>query len=254
MKPAVLIPDWPAPKTVCAVSTLRHGGVSAGPFASLNLGTHVGDDAQRVCENRRRFAALLPAAPMWLDQVHGIDVAPHRTSAVAVRADAAFSSAAGAVCAVMTADCLPVLFCDASGSVVAAAHAGWRGLLAGVLENTIRAMQVPPNQLLAWFGPAIGARAFEVGDEVRDAFVARDDGADACFAQAQSPGKWWADLVGLARLRLTAAGVHRIHGGRWCTFEEPERFFSYRRDGRCGRHATAIWLSASVHPGDGMRA
>ena len=254
MKPAVLVPDWPVPPTVHAFSTLRDGGVSDGPFATLNLGNHVGDAPERVQENRRRLAALLPAPPMWLEQVHGIDVAAHRLAAGRVRADAAFTSAAGAVCAVMTADCLPVLFCDASGSVVAAAHAGWRGLAAGVLENTIRAMQVPPSQLLAWFGPAIGPQAFEVGDDVRDVFVAHDASAAGAFAGAGRAGKWLADLAALARRRLALAGVDRVFGGHWCTYQDRDRFFSHRRDGRCGRHASVICLSESVHRGDSGKA
>ena len=254
MTPSVLVPDWPAPPTVHAFSTSRDGGVSNGPFASLNLGSHVGDAPDRVQENRRRVCALLPAPPMWLEQVHGIDVAAHRLAAGRVRADAAFTSAAGAVCAVMTADCLPVLFCDASGSVVAAAHAGWRGLAAGVLENTIRAMQAPPPQLLAWFGPAIGPQAFEVGDDVRDVFVAHDASAAGAFAGAGRAGKWLADLAALARRRLALAGVDRVFGGHWCTYQDRDRFFSHRRDGRCGRHASVIWLSESVHRGDSGKA
>jgi len=173
-------------------------------------------------------------------------VAPHRRSSGEVTADAAFTSAAGAVCGVMTADCLPVLLCDHAGSVVAAAHAGWRGLLAGVLDNAIRAMQVPPEHLMAWLGPAIGPGAFEVGDDVRDAFAARSTEAVAAFTAAGTPGKWMADIYQLARLRLAAAGVSDIHGGGLCTHSEPARFFSYRRDGRTGRQATLIWLTESV--------
>jgi len=241
-----LIPDWPAPATVRALSTTRLGGVSRGPFESLNLGLHVGDDAQAVGENRRRLAGQLPAEPMWLSQVHGTDVAPHRRSSGEVTADAAFTSAAGAVCGVMTADCLPVLLCDHAGSVVAAAHAGWRGLLAGVLENAIQAMQVPPEHLMAWLGPAIGPEAFEVGDEVRDAFAAHTQEAVTAFVAAGAPGKWKADIYRLARLRLSAAGVSDVHGGGLCTHSDPQRFFSYRRDGRTGRQATLIWLTDSV--------
>ncbi len=241
-----LTPDWPAPPTVRALSTTRLGGVSRGPYDSLNLGLHVGDDPQAVRENRRRLALQLPAEPLWLNQVHGTDVAPHRRSSAEVTADASFTSAAGAVCGVMTADCLPVLLCDRAGSVVAAAHAGWRGLLAGVLENAIRAMGVPPGQLMAWLGPAIGPGAFEVGDDVRDAFAARSTEAIAAFVAATAPGKWMADLYLLARLRLAAAGVSDVHGGGLCTHSEPERFFSYRRDGRTGRQATLIWLTESV--------
>ncbi len=235
-------PEWPAPPGVCAVQTLRGGGCSPAPWASCNLGDHVGDAPQRVAANRAGLRALLPNEPCWLRQVHGTTVVDAADTAGVPEADAAFARRPGAVCAVMTADCLPVLFCDRAGSVVAAAHAGWRGLAAGVLEATVAAMGVAPGELLAWFGPAIGPRRFEVGDEVRTAFVARDPAAGAAFA-ALDGGKWLADIYALARQRLAAIGVTATSGGDHCTVEEAGRFFSYRRDGTTGRMATLIWLA-----------
>lgn len=238
-----LLPDWPAPAGVRALQTLRTGGCSPAPWRSLNLGDHVGDDPGRVAANRAGLRAQLPAEPLWLNQVHGTSVVDAASATQCVAADAAFSRRPGLVCAVMTADCLPVLFCDRAGTVVAAAHAGWRGLLDGVLENTVAAMQVPPSELLTWLGPAIGPERFEVGDEVRTAFVGRDAGAATCFA-AQANGKWLADIYGLARLRLAKLGVTQISGGNACTVSDAERYFSYRRDGVTGRMATLIWLVA----------
>lgn len=237
-----LIPEWPAPSNVCALQTLRTGGGSPAPWNSLNLGDHVGDDPGRVAANRASLRERLPAEPLWLKQVHGTTVVDAASAAQRISADAAFSRRSRAVCAVMTADCLPVLFCDRAGTVVAAAHAGWRGLLEGVLENTVAAMQVPPSELLAWLGPAIGPDRFEVGDEVRAAFVGRDAGAAACFA-AQADGKWLADIYGLARQRLVSLGVAHISGGNSCTVSDAEHYFSYRRDGVTGRMATLIWLA-----------
>ncbi len=241
-----ILPDWPAPPTVRALSTTRPGGVSTDGYASLNLATHVGDAPDCVAENRARLQGLLPSEPMWLEQVHGTDVAPWRDAEGPVTADAAFTSSANAVCVVMTADCLPVLFCDRSGTVVAAAHAGWRGLLGGVLEHTLRAMQVPGEHVLAWLGPAIGPRAFEVGDEVREAFIAADPVHREAFVAAGRPGKWLANLYRLATQRLRAAGVLAIHGGDRCTYEESGTFFSYRRDGLTGRQASLVWLTESA--------
>lgn len=237
-----ILPVWPAPARVRACATTRLGGVSEGPYASLNLGAHVGDRAEHVAENRRRVreALALPAEPAWLEQVHGIQVV--RAEQAPARADGAWTDAAGVVCAVLTADCLPVLFCDEAGSEVAAAHAGWRGLLAGVLEETVLAMGLAPRRLLAWLGPAIGPRAFEVGEEVREAFLAIDVGADVCFTPSPR-GRWLADLPGLARRRLQAQGLARIYGGHDCTYQHPDRFFSYRRDGQTGRMAALIWLA-----------
>lgn len=238
-----LQPDWPAPECVGALSTTRSGGVSLAPYRSLNLGTHVGDHPDAVAENRARLRAHLPAEPCWLEQVHGVEVVDAARVEGVPRADAAISRQPGVVCAVMTADCLPVLLCDQSGSVVGAAHAGWRGLHAGVIEATVRAMGVAPSGLMAWLGPAIGPRAFEVGDEVRSAFVQEDAQAARAFAPAGEPGKWLADLYALARLRLMRLGVEQISGGEACTYSESERFFSYRRDGVTGRMASLIWLA-----------
>jgi YfiH family protein len=239
-----LIPAWPAPPGVRAAFTLRGGGVSAPPYDSLNLGTHVGDAPTAVAENRRRVRAALalPAEPSWLEQVHGTGVvelnATAHTSAPA--ADGIIARAAGVVAVVQVADCLPVLFAARDGSVVAAAHAGWRGLAAGVLGATVARTGVPAAQLLAWLGPAIGAAHFEVGAEVRAAFLAHDARAAAAFAP-NARGRWQCDLNLLARQRLEDAGVGAVFGGDWCTYADGERFFSYRRDGRCGRMAALIW-------------
>lgn len=237
-----IVPDWPAPARVGAVQTTRRGGASHGPYASLNLGDHVGDDPAAVAANRAHLGAILPAAPVWLTQVHGVAVADADRAAPGIEADAAVSRRPGTVCAVMTADCLPVLLCDRGGKVVAAAHAGWRGLCAGVIEATVAAMGVPAGDVLAWLGPAIGPQAFEVGDEVRAAFVAHDAAATAAFA-AHGPDKWLADIWLLARQRLAALGVGSVSGGGQCTVADRDRFFSYRRDRITGRMATCIWLA-----------
>lgn len=241
--PDFFVPDWPAPANVRAMQTLRTGGCSEKPWDSFNLGDHVGDDEGHVAANRAALRRLLPGDPFWLRQVHGIAAVDVNFCPFLPEADAAFSRQPGRVCAVMTADCLPVLFCDRAGSVVAAAHAGWRGLLAGVLEETIGRMAVPPADLLVWLGPAIGAQAFEVGDEVRAAFVARDSAAADAFVP-HAAGKWLADIYRLARQRLGAAGVSEISGGTRCTASEEDAFFSYRRDGVTGRMASLIWLAA----------
>lgn len=239
-----ILPDWPAPKNVGAAMSTRAGGVSTGAFASLNLGPGA-DDPSAVAENRRRLRAALalPAEPGWLKQVHGTRVVHLPVGAAPPEADASYATEPGVVCAVQAADCLPVLFCDDAGTVVAAAHAGWRGLAAGVLEATVRAMAAPPVSLMAWLGAAIGPDSFEVGAEVRDAFVSRDARAAACFAPAGSDsGKFRADLYALARQRLASAGVARVFGGGLDTHRDVRRFFSYRRDGRCGRQAALAWL------------
>ena len=252
--PSCFEPDWPAPPNVRAVLTTRLGGVSEGKFSSLNFGDHVGDDAKRVAANRALLTACIDARPVWLEQVHGTRVVDASVCVAANRvpqADAAFSRQAGVACVVMTADCLPVLFCDDAGTVVAAAHAGWRGLLAGVLEETIVAMGVPGEKLMAYLGPAIGPRTFEVGDEVCEAFVSRDERAQAAFVPSAT-GKWLANIYRLARQRLQGTGVRRINGGTFCTYTEAERFFSYRRDGMTGRMASMIWLDpvrTSIIPG-----
>jgi YfiH family protein len=245
MSPALAFihPDWPAPAGVRAAMTTRGGGVSRGPYASLNLGGS-GDEPAAIAENRRRLAAALglPAAPCWLRQVHGSRVLRLPAGADLPAADAAFTQAAGVVCAVQAADCLPVLLCDDAGQTVAAAHAGWRGLAAGVLEATVGALPVAPPCLLAWLGPAIGAEAFEVGAEVRAQFLERDAAAEPSFRPGAAPGKYHADLFELARQRLRRAGVTRIYGGGDSTHADAARFYSYRRDGVTGRMAALIWL------------
>jgi len=237
-----IIPDWPAPQHVRACSTTRHGGVSAAPWDSLNLGGHVGDAESHVAQNRQRLIEqlALPKMPQWLDQVHGQIVARLPATEPLPCADAAITRESGVVCAVMTADCLPVLFCSKDGSEVAAAHAGWRGLCNGVLEQTLSQFHCPANDIHAWLGPAIGPQAFEVGPEVRSAFMAHELQAEQAFRPVGS--KYFADIWLLARQRLQAAGVHSISGTMRCTFHERDDFFSFRRDGVTGRMATLIWL------------
>lgn len=239
-----LHPDWPAPKAVRAVTTTRAGGASRGPYAGFNLAAHVGDTAAAMAENRAylRTALDLPAEPAWLEQVHGTGVARLDTEQPVCRADASVTTTPGRVCAVLTADCLPVLFCNRAGTAVAAAHAGWRGLAAGVLETAVAELKSPPDDILAWLGPAIGPAAFEVGEEVRAAFVSRQADTTAAFQPARA-GKYRADLYALARLRLAAMGITAVYGGGWCTHTDAQRFFSYRRDGITGRMATLIWLA-----------
>ncbi|PWC09258.1 peptidoglycan editing factor PgeF [Brenneria roseae subsp. americana] len=236
-------PDWPVPKNVRACSTTRHGGISLPPYDALNLGGHVGDDPEKVMRNRQALMdeAALPSTPHWLEQVHGtqvirIDDAPP----ISVCGDAAYTNHKGQICAVMTADCLPVLFCSAAGNEVAAAHAGWRGLCGGVLEETLASFQAEPSQIMAWLGPAIGPDAFEVGSEVREAFIQHDAMAISAFRPHGE--KFFADIYQLARLRLHASGVTQIFGGNFCTVSESRNFFSYRRDGVTGRMASLIWL------------
>lgn len=236
-----IVPDWPAPANVRACVTTRAGGVSLPPYDSFNLGSHVGDAPAAVAENRARLRAQLPEAPVWLEQVHGIEIADIDAAHGVPRADAAVARRAGAVCAVLTADCLPVLLCDDAGTVVAAAHAGWRGLAGGVLEATVARMAVPPARIVAWLGPAIGPAAFEVGGEVRAAFVASDPASAAAFVAAPDAGKWFADLYALARLRLARCGVVSVYGGGACTHADGARFYSYRRDSVTGRFASLVW-------------
>lgn len=248
MPPDWIIADWPAPPGVRALMTTRRGGVSRPPYDGFNLAAHVGDDPAAVAENRRLLRAHLPAEPLWLNQVHGVAVADAGRDAPGMAADACVARQPGQVCVVLTADCLPVLFCDQRGSVVAAAHAGWRGLAAGVLEETVVAMGSAPGRILAWLGAAIGTAAFEVGEEVREAFIAQHPLAAVAFRPAwpgtldEAPRKWLADLHALARIRLAAIGVAAVHGGGWCTHEDRVRFYSYRRDGQTGRMAALIWL------------
>lgn len=241
---SLLHADWPAPANVRTLITTRQGGVSQGRFTSLNLGDHVGDDPAAVAENRRRVQAQVPVPLAYLRQVHGNRVVAAADSlAAAPEADAAFDRSGRAACAVMTADCLPVLFCNHAGSAVAAAHAGWRGLAGGVLQNTLAAMQSPAEEILAWLGPAIGPDAFEVGSDVLTAFAQADPAAEAAF-EPIGQGKYLADIYLLATQTLRRAGVSQIFGGQHCTVLERDRFFSYRRDGQTGRMVSAVWLSS----------
>ncbi|MCF7201598.1 peptidoglycan editing factor PgeF [Pseudomonas oligotrophica] len=235
-----LLPDWPAPANVRACVTTRAGGVSLAPFETFNLGDHVGDAPAAVAENRQRLQQLLGCEVSWLAQVHSCDVVPAAVAAGVV-ADASWSTERGRACAVLTADCLPVLFCDRAGTRVAAAHAGWRGLAGGVLENTLAALDVAPQELLVWLGPAIGPQAFEVGAEVRQAFVEAHPQASVAFVPSVNAGRFMADLYALARIRLAAQGVAAVHGGGLCTFSDP-RFYSYRRTPQTGRFASLVWL------------
>jgi polyphenol oxidase len=269
----VIIPDWPAPANVRALQTTRSGGNSSVPYHSLNLGTHVGDAPLVVARNRNALNTLLPSEPVWLEQVHGTRVANADAANCREIADACIATQRGAVCVVMTADCLPILLCDTQGTVVAAVHAGWRGLAAGVIEATEQAMQNSvsqqlahqPLQLMAWLGPAISQTAFEVGAEVREIFITQNPDTAAAFTPSPPSGavqpvlnpskegdeasgkhratkKFHADLYALARLRLQALGITQIYGGDRCTYRESDTFFSYRRDGVTGRMATFIWL------------
>ena len=235
-------PDWPCPPSVRALVTTRTGGVSSGSFASLNLGDSVGDDPDNVAENRQRLQTRLPSPPRWLRQVHGNVVVDAAQVTMPVAADGSVATVAATVCAVMAADCLPVLLCDRAARVVAAAHAGWRGLCSSVLENTVQAMRTTPGELMAYLGPAIGPDAFEVGDEVLAAFVEQDPQAASAFRK-HLKGKWFADLFMLARQRLRAAGVTSVYGGTDCTYSDPARFFSHRRDKVSGRMAALIWIT-----------
>jgi YfiH family protein len=263
LQPQWITPDWPAPVEVRALSTLRTGGASGAPYASFNLGGHVGDDATAVEGNRRalRVAVRLPAEPVWLEQVHGTCVRDLDSQGPARPADAAVTRQPGRVCAILTADCLPVLLAGDAGDRVGAAHAGWRGLAAGVIEATVSALGGPPGQLLAWLGPAIGPRHFEVGAEVREELLRRagtgstpagdtaadDTAADEAAFVLNARGRYTADLYALARRRLRRLGVERIYGGGECTYTDDARYYSYRREGRTGRQATLIWLEALPH-------
>jgi YfiH family protein len=250
----VLVPNWSAPTQIEAFCTTRAGGISKAPFDSLNLGRYVNDEAAAVSENRARVVALLPAEPVWLKQVHGTrvwDADLARTEAI-IEADAAVTTQTNTVLTVMAADCLPVLISSPDGRVIGAAHAGWRGLVEGVLENTVDAMQAKTglsdaSQYLAWLGPAIGPKAFEVGEEVRAAFQehaqkhALPSPAEAFIAIDSKPGKYWANLYQLARQRLLSKGLAHVSGGEFCTVRDQTDFFSHRRDGLSGRFAAFIW-------------
>jgi polyphenol oxidase len=235
-----LAADWPAPSHVHAITTLRSGGISRGAFSSLNPALHVGDDEDLVLHNRQWIKdwLALPSEPVWLEQIHSSRVFDAAKSASLQQADACFAAEAGIVCAVMTADCLPLLMCDVKGTRVAAIHAGWRGLLAGIIGNTVAAMQC--LDLLVWLGPAIGPDCFEVGDEVRAAFMEKSADFGVAFKK-QGGGKWLADIYQLARIDLAALGINKVYGGNFCTVTEQDRFYSYRRDKVTGRMATLIW-------------
>lgn len=244
-----LLATWPTPTHVHAFTTLRGpAGSSVAPFDRCNLGLRCGDEAATVESNRAALVEQLklPSAPRWLRQVHGVAVASVDDEACGQEpeADAAVTTTAGVVLAILTADCLPVLFCSHDGCVIGAAHAGWRGLAAGVLERTVTALRTPPGKLLAWFGPAAGPRAYEIGDEVRAAFVDCDPAAAGAFVPTRA-GHWLCDLYALARRRLALAGVRHVYGGELCTISNPQRFFSYRHDSRTGRMATLIWINAA---------
>ena len=244
-EPALIEPDWPLPAGVRAVQTTRHGGFSTGAWSSLNLGLHTGDDPARVRANQQHLAAVLGLSGRlrWPRQVHGTEVCAVAALSAETCADAVVAQRAGEVCAVQTADCLPVLFCTRDGSQVAAAHAGWRGLAAGVLEATLQQLDAAPADVLVWLGPAIGPQAFEVGPEVQAAFTAQQPAAAAAFVPGRGD-RFFADIYQLARLRLAVCGVAAIYGGEYCTYTESDTFFSYRRNSECGRMTTLIWRQA----------
>lgn len=235
-----IAPDWPAPAHVKTLVTTRHGGVSRGVYAGLNLADHVGDLPEYVAENRGRLQRKIAVTPRWLKQVHGAQVVAAETVGSGAAADAAHTRSTAIACTVLTADCLPLLLCDRTGTQVAAIHAGWRGLNLGVVEATIAAMGAP-SQLMAYLGPAIGPQRYEVGDDVRDVFIAHDQRAASAFV-ANGNGKWLANLYELARQRLRKLGIEQIYGGDFCTASDAETFYSYRRDGVTGRNASLIWL------------
>lgn len=247
-------PQWPASPSIHALVSTRLGGVSKVPFDSLNLGDHVGDRNEDVLQNRAIFAKGMPAEPIWLKQTHSTRVSTPQSRQsnplLNIEADASVTNTPGEVLAIMTADCLPVLFANKEGSTIGAAHAGWRGLCAGILENTINELlnlsdDKNPANVMAWLGPAIGPQSFEVGEDVVTAFM--DSGSpvalNAFKSIDQRPGKFLADIYQLARGRLEASGVKMVYGGQYCTVNDQEHFFSYRRDGKTGRFASAIWIA-----------
>lgn len=241
LHPEWIVPQWPAPAGVRALITTRAGGVSHGAYASLNLSGRVGDDPAAVERNRELLRAALPADPVWLHQVHGTTVVDAAATLPLTPADASFTRTRHVICGVLTADCLPVLLAHRGGQAVGVAHAGWRGMAGGVIEATLAQMGVAAAEVLAYLGPAISQPAFEVGQDVYEAFVNNDKQASAAFAPAAA-GKFHADLYALARLRLAQAGVHDIYGGGYCTYTDTQRFYSYRRDHITGRMAALIWL------------
>ena len=244
----MITPNWPAPSHVKSLQTTRVGGFSAAPFDSLNLAMHVQDSPLAVAKNRQQLAAYLPSEPVWVNQVHGVVAIDAAQSTCLQNADASFTTQKNVVCVTMTADCLPILLCDVSGTAVAAIHAGWRGLCDGVIEEAVQKIPVDSNQLMAWLGPAIGQQAFEIGGEVRAQFIAKDAQAEVAFKSVNSKDdKWLADIYKLATQRLNLAGVNQVYGGSqqetYCTFTDKQRFFSFRRDNLTGRMATLIWLT-----------
>jgi YfiH family protein len=236
-----IIPNWPAPANVHALQTNRDEGCSLSPYDSFNLGSHVGDNPMHVAQNRQMLSAFLPSEPVWLNQVHGINVVDAANTDCLPDADASFTTRNNVVCVTMTADCLPILICDNAGTLVASIHAGWRSLCDGVIEATIAKLPAKPADLMAWLGPAIGPNAFEVGVEVREQFIAKDAKAELAFKKHGD--KYLADIYQIATQRLNSLGVTQIYGGGRCTFTEKENFFSFRRDGATGRMATIVWLS-----------
>lgn len=240
----ILTPDWPAPKHVRAYTTTRLNGFSHDPYASFNLGDHVGDDHENVLQNRTYLKKILnlPTDPIWLNQIHSTDIFNVDRDVKPQSADGSYTSHKNIVCAVLTADCLPILLCDQSGTQIAAVHAGWRGLAAGVIESALNSFNPTDKKIIAWIGPAIGQAFYEVGDDVRDKFLEIDADAGKAF-QPYKQSKWLANMNLLARQRLEKSGVSEIFGGDLCTFQDSERFFSFRRDGKTGRMASLIWIS-----------
>jgi len=238
-----IYPDWLAPDNIKAFTTTRLSGYSQGVYAGLNLASHVNDDMASVEKNRQLLIdqLALPAQPVWLDQVHGVGVVNASTVLPPVVADASYTDQPNTICTVLTADCLPVLICNRQGTKVAAAHAGWRGLLAGIVEATVHVLQEPAENILVWLGPAIGSTAFEVGSEVRDAFI-NDMPETAVAFKTGRPGHYLADIYQLAKIRLNKIGIVSVSGGYYCTYTESKRFYSYRRDGDTGRIASMIWM------------
>ena len=240
----LIIPDWPAPANVKALQTTRNGGNSTAPYNSLNLGSHVADNAIHVAQNRQLLSQFLPSEPVWLNQTHSITVVDAANSSCLPDADTSYSNRKNVVCVTMTADCLPILLCDTAGTLVASIHAGWRGLCDGIIEATFFQLPAKPADLMAWLGPAIGPNAFEVGAEVRAQFMTKDAKAESAFVAHGD--KYLCDLYKIATQRLHKLGITQIYGGghdkNWCTYTDQENFFSYRRDGLTGRMATLIWL------------
>ena len=236
-----ILPNWPAPANVHALQTNRDGGVSIAPYDSLNLGSHVNDNPMHVAQNRQMLSQYLPSEPVWLNQVHGVNVVDAADTDFVPDADASYTTRKNVVCVTMTADCLPILVCDTAGTLIASIHAGWRSLCDGVIETTVAKLPAKPADLMAWLGPAIGPNAFEVGAEVRTQFIAKDAKSELAFKQHND--KYLADIYQIATQRLNNLGITQIYGGGECTFTDEKRFFSFRRDGATGRMATLIWLA-----------